>query len=468
MKKNIGYHIAFIIFILAGALLYSSLIFNNNVWYDEAYSLAMIGHSFSDICKITAADVHPPLYYFGLKVFCMIFGTELIFAKIFSIIPLILTMILGYINISKIFTHKEGLIFVGAMLLLPLYQIYSVEIRMYSWATFTVFCSGIYAYRAVMEDKRHLWIMHTIFSILSAYLHYFAFVSVLVISFMLLLASVYRYKVSKWFLSTAALVVAYVPWMSSFLGQLSEKVTNEYWIAPITLKTVKEFFNVWLGCGDYTRFFIPFFAIVFVISVITMFKKTDFKRLGLALTGLFVFLGTCFIGIYASLAVRPVFIERYAIPAIPFVLTVIALGLGMVKSKTLITLITLASLLFCGGGYMHSYDVEYKSSESFIAKTLKSEEYNSIICYQDSHLYGVLSHYEPQKSIYRPKVSQGSPFKNVLPLDERDTNIRENILVFMPKGVAVPEWVSDSYNVWFKYEIATYGSFSDMYLCIPF
>ncbi len=468
MKKNIGYHIAFIIFIIAGALLYSSLIFNNNVWYDEAYSLAMIEHSFSDICAITAADVHPPLYYFGLKIFCMIFGNEIIFTKIFSIIPLILMMILGYRNISKIFTHKEGLIFVGAMFLLPLYLIYSVEIRMYSWASFTVFGAGIYAYRAITEDRRYFWIMFTIFAILSAYLHYFAFVSVLVISFMLLLGSVYRYKVSKWFLSTAALVVAYVPWMSSFLGQLSEKVTNEYWIEPITLKTVKEFFNVWLGCGDYTRFYIPFFAAVFVLSLVVMFKKTDFKRLALSLTGLFIFVGTCLIGIFASLAVRPVFIERYAIPAFPFVLTVIALGLGRIKSKTVITLISLCAILFCSSAYIYSYDIEYNSSESFISDSLKSAEYDSIICYQDSHLYGVLSYYEPQKPIYRPKVSQGSPFKNVLPLDERNANNTENILVFMPKGVAVPSWISDNYNVSFTCEIATYGSFSDMYTCNPF
>ena len=468
MKKNIGYHIAFIIFIILGIFLYSSLIFNNNVWYDEAYSLAMIGHSFSDICKITAADVHPPLYYFGLKIFCMIFGTELIFTKIFSIIPLILTMIMGYRNISKVFTHKEGLIFAAALLLLPLYQIYSVEIRMYTWASFAVFGSGIYAYRAVTEDKRCLWIIYTIFTILSAYLHYFAFVSVLVISFMLLLASVYRYKVSKWFLSAAALVVAYVPWMSSFLGQLSEKVTNEYWIAPITLKTVKEFFNVWLGCGDYTRFFIPFFAIVFVLSLIVMFKKTDFKRLSLSLTVLFVFVGTCLIGIIASLAVRPVFIERYAIPAIPFVLTVIALGLGRIKSKTVITLITIVAILFCGSAYIYTYDIEYNSSESFIEETLAKSQYDSIVCYQDSHLYGVLSYYEPQKPIYRPKISQGSPFKNVLPLDKRNADNEKNILVFMPKGVAVPKWVSDSYNVSFTCEIATYGSFSDMYTCTPF
>ncbi len=468
MKKNIGYHIVFTILVLGAIALYCSLIFNNNVWYDESYSLAMIKHSFWEICAITAADVHPPLYYFGLKIFCMIFGNELIYAKIFSLIPIILIMILGYRNISKIFTCKEGLIFVIAMLVLPLYQMYSVEIRMYTWASFTVFGSGIYAYRAATEDKKFNWIMYTIFAILSAYLHYFAFVSVLVICFMLLLGSVYRYKVSKWFLSTAALVVAYVPWMSSFLTQLGEKVTNDYWIEPITAKTVKEFFNVWLSCGEYTRFYILFFAVVFILSVVVMFKKTDFKRLGIALMGLSVFIGTCLIGIVASLAVRPVFIERYAIPAIPFVLMLIALGIGSVKSKTLIALVCTLAVFFCAIAYPDTYKKEYDSSESFIANTLESTEYDAIVCYQDSHLYGVLSYYEPQKPIYRPKTSQGSPFENVLELDMRNRDSEKTILVFMPKGVAVPSWVNDEYSVEFKCEFATYGSFSDMYMCNSF
>ena len=41
-------------------LIFISLIFNDSTWGDEAYSMLMIKHSFIDIAKTTALDVHPP------------------------------------------------------------------------------------------------------------------------------------------------------------------------------------------------------------------------------------------------------------------------------------------------------------------------------------------------------------------------------------------------------------------------
>ena len=61
--------------ILATLSLFSiSLIFNDNLWFDEAYTLSLIQHSFSEIIKILKTDMHPPLYFISLKVFCEIFG----------------------------------------------------------------------------------------------------------------------------------------------------------------------------------------------------------------------------------------------------------------------------------------------------------------------------------------------------------------------------------------------------------
>lgn len=42
--------------------LYLVMIGGTQVWADEAYTFSVIRHSFCGICKITAADVHPPLY----------------------------------------------------------------------------------------------------------------------------------------------------------------------------------------------------------------------------------------------------------------------------------------------------------------------------------------------------------------------------------------------------------------------
>ena len=108
MKKNIIYNIAFVLVLVISAFMYGTLMFNNNVWYDEAYSLAMIKHSFSEIAQITAEDVHPPLYYFGLKLFTSLGGDVIILSKIFSIIPVLLTMLLGYLEGNADPNDQEG------------------------------------------------------------------------------------------------------------------------------------------------------------------------------------------------------------------------------------------------------------------------------------------------------------------------------------------------------------------------
>ena len=44
-----------------------ALIFNDNIWFDEAYTLALIRHSFGDVIGILKTDMHPPLYFISLK-----------------------------------------------------------------------------------------------------------------------------------------------------------------------------------------------------------------------------------------------------------------------------------------------------------------------------------------------------------------------------------------------------------------
>ena len=60
-KKNNKFIIIFIIVI---AIVNISLIFNNNVWCDEAASINLSRCSFGDIIKYASMDFHPPLYYF--------------------------------------------------------------------------------------------------------------------------------------------------------------------------------------------------------------------------------------------------------------------------------------------------------------------------------------------------------------------------------------------------------------------
>ena len=465
MKKNIVYNIAFVIILVISALMYGTLMFNNNVWYDEAYSLAMIKHSFSEIARITAEDVHPPLYYFGLKLFTSIGGDVITLSKIFSIIPILLTMLVGYFQLGKIVDKKTGFVFVAIMALLPLYQPFAVEIRMYTWASFSVFSCGIFAYRAISEEKKRYFAIYALFGVISAYLHYFAFVSVLIIYFIAFVAATKKKLFVPWLITALLSLAAYLPWLSSFVMQLGEKVTNDYWIAPITLDTIKHYADVWLQCGEYTKFYIIAFLVVFIISILGVLVDCNKVRICALLFGVSVFVFTCVIGIGASVLVRPVFIERYAIPAIPLVLAGIAAGISVIKSKWFLILLAIVGIAGYGASYPYIYNLEYESSEKNIEYILENGEYDSLICFVDSHLYGVLSYYEPQKPIYRPALSKGSPFENIYALSQRDIENEERTLVFVPKGETAPVEVCEGYFTEYYCEVVTYGMASDVYLC---
>lgn len=56
--------------ILSAAVMYLILSMDPLVWADEAYTMAIVRHSYREIWQITTADVHPPLYYFLLKTIC--------------------------------------------------------------------------------------------------------------------------------------------------------------------------------------------------------------------------------------------------------------------------------------------------------------------------------------------------------------------------------------------------------------
>ena len=300
---------------------------------------------------------------------------------------------------------------------------------------------------------------------ISAYLHYFAFVSVLIIYFIAFVAAIKKKLFLPWLITAFLSLAAYIPWMSSFVMQLSEKVTNDYWIGPITFDTIKYYVYVWLQCGEYTRIYIIAFLSVSIIAILAMLIDNRKERKYILFLGLAVFVLTCLIGITASVLIRPVFIERYAIPAIPLVLAGIAAGLSVVKSKCFFVLLAAVGIAGYGVSYPYIYRIEYGSSEENIGYILEKADCDSLICFVDSHLYGVLSYYEPEKPIYRPALSKGSPFENISALEERNIESEERTLVFVPKDESAPEEVCEGCFVEYYCDVATYGIVSDVYLC---
>ena len=142
IRKN-----AHVILIIIGSIFLALSVFHTNIWFDEAYSVSLVKHSFRDIWIIGGNDVHPILYYWLLKIVGIFFNYSILSYRVFSLLSIIFLGIVGYTHIRKDFGVKTGFIFSFMVFFLPIMPFYANQIRMYSLAIFFTTLLCIYGYR---------------------------------------------------------------------------------------------------------------------------------------------------------------------------------------------------------------------------------------------------------------------------------------------------------------------------------
>ena len=188
--KNIKLKHIHITIIILGIIFIALAAFHTNLWFDESYSVAISNnHTFGEIWSIGGYDVHPVLYYWILKIVSLIFGNNILAFRLISVISLSILGILGYTHIRKDFGEKVGLLFSFLVYFLPVNVIYASEIRMYTVGMLFVTIMAIYAYRIFKGNKSiKNWIIFAIFSLASAYTHYYGLMSAGIINILLFIS----------------------------------------------------------------------------------------------------------------------------------------------------------------------------------------------------------------------------------------------------------------------------------------
>lgn len=214
--------IIFTVFVLLSAV-YLSLVWNNNVWMDEAFTASLVHTDFRGVIERSMADTLPPLYNIILKLMTDIFGYSIPVMKITSVIPMLLTLLIGATVVRRRFGIRTALLFMLFITFMPLFMYYGVEIRMYSLGFFFATASGVYAYEIVCKPTYRNWAVFTVYSTLAGYSHHFAFVTVAFAYFYLLLYFIFvkRDKLKNWFLCLGATFLLYLPCLVVTLKQFS-------------------------------------------------------------------------------------------------------------------------------------------------------------------------------------------------------------------------------------------------------
>lgn len=174
-------NIFFFLILVFSAFLYVFNINFSDLWIDETFTKALVDHSFGDMMGLIKNDFHPPLYFYGLKVFVSIFGLSAFTIRIFSVLGVLSSIVLGYTAGQRVFGKSGALYFCLLISSLPMLASYSQNARMYTWGAFAVLGVFFYAVLFIQANRKSDLILLMLFSQPILYPRYFTIIVILIL-----------------------------------------------------------------------------------------------------------------------------------------------------------------------------------------------------------------------------------------------------------------------------------------------
>lgn len=364
-----GWRFLAICYALLLFLLNFILIFENNFWGDEGFTIQLSKMSFGEMLHATAEDVHPPLYYIIVQLLCKIFGYKNTVYHLSALIPYGLLLIFSLIMLWKRFGKGTAILFISFASLLPNAVLFNLEVRMYSWGAFFVLSSYFYLYEILTKDQIKSYFIFIIMSLCAAYTHYYCLVSVSFFYFVLLLTGLLHQKkfLKRAILASIATIIAYLPWFFVLLKTF-QKTADDYWIANIP--SFKECWEYLFYNNHQIPFFCFFLIGIFVFFLFRTKPKEDSSTIKSTdiiwiITGVLSIIGTAAVGIGISKLFRPMFMLRYLYPVSPITWLLTGVCFSRFKGGK-ICIISLFLLIFvsCLPSYKETYIIQENCNQA--------------------------------------------------------------------------------------------------------
>lgn len=395
-------------------------IFDDDFWFDEAVTLGKMDGTFAAITTWAAEDVHPPLYYYMLKIVHMLFGGQSWAYHLLSLIPCMVIFILSLTVFWKEFGGKVSLILITFSGLSGNAIYYNMEVRMYSWAGLFTLLSFYGMWMILKEQRRRDYIFFVLASLGAAYTHYFAMVSVAFFYLALMFIAVFpkRLSVKAVLMTWLETIIGYIPWVVVFLKTVL-RTADGYWVTSIP--TFKEAFDylfstrsvsvTWMILSTAILFFFLYETRTLTMipkdgrkyRVIFSLDHPDFSVVAIwTAAGIFCVVGTILFAIVYSHVIRPVFTLRYIYATSHVAWMVLALIVSRLRWGRIWTVILWIYLIV---GFIPRYQYIYmneKSANDILQTTLRAMEgikTEDVILVDQGHLVGVVKYYYPDNEV---------------------------------------------------------------------
>ena len=199
------------------------------IWYDEAFSIllseqgpsAILSGTLATETDTSAAEEHPPAYYFALWGWMQLFGDSLVSVRLLSIAFSLGIVFLLYLIASHLFNEQTALVSAFLAAVLPFQIHYGVELRMYVLLAFWLTL-------ATFAFLKRQWILFSLAAALAQYTHNLAAFYLIPLALTPIFQRDWK-TLRSLTLAGFAAIVLYFPWLIQLPAQVS-KVTSNFWI----------------------------------------------------------------------------------------------------------------------------------------------------------------------------------------------------------------------------------------------
>jgi hypothetical protein len=291
----------------------------NSIRLDEAQSLWQTNHSYDDLLRTIAEDVHVPLYHVLLRTWRLVLGPDVETARMLSLVFLLAAVPVFYLVARKVLSRPWALFALVVFSCSPFLQWYGSEARMYSMLVFVTLVSQYFFLTVVGTDRTAAWVGYAASAVVGVYTHYF-FVFVLVAQGLFLLAMWSRLPRRAFVRMTGVAVLvglAFLPWFLYFRANGSASGTRPSLPTPSSIDYTNVYSQFLFGfqSDDINTTVLQTWPLLVLAALASVRVGARLDRAtGYLLVAAFVPVLMAFV---VSHLVTPFFLSRYMIAALP-------------------------------------------------------------------------------------------------------------------------------------------------------
>jgi len=304
-----------------------------SIWFDEAFSAYIAQFSFWDIARYTASDVHPPVYYWLLKVWVSMFGTTELAYRSLSMLFGAAAAAVAFSLSRKLFGRKVAWLSLLFIVLSPMLIRYGDEARMYTLEALIVMSATYLLVRADETGRTKYWVWYGVLVSLGMWTHYFTALAWIAHLVWYAATRVWRKGMSMkdfwkklWskplILTYSVAVGLFLPWLPFMAFQLGVVQGGGFWIGPVGADTLPNYlanYFYYLEHGQTKSWWA--LLLISVVALVVVVLPRAYKALAakekrsFMLVAALAWIPPVLLFLASLPPLRSSFVERYLVPS---------------------------------------------------------------------------------------------------------------------------------------------------------